>query len=94
MKCILLSNYTKESTNNAGIEYKYLAILYGYLDRCLFCAVKRNLFDRLATLTLSGAVFNNCTIVLGSQPSAPQVLAAIPAKRRRYRSKSDDENES
>lgn len=67
MKCFLLSNYTKKSTNNAGIEYKYLAILYGYLDSWLFCAVKRNLFDK---------------------------LAAIPAKRRRYESKSDDENES
>ena len=94
MKCFLLSNYTKKSTNNAGIEYKYPAILYGYLDSWLFCAVKRKLFDRLATLALSGAVFNNCTIVLGSQPSAPKVLVAIPAKRRRYGSKSDIENES
>ena len=94
MKCFLLSNYTKKSTNNAGIEYKYPAILYGYLDGWLFCAVKKNLFDRLATLALSGAVFNNCTIVLGSHPSAPQVLAAIPSKCRRYGSKADDENES
>ena len=28
----LLSNCTKKSANNAEIEYKYLAILYGYLD--------------------------------------------------------------
>ena len=46
---LLLSNCTKQSTNNARIEYKYLAILYGYLDSCLFCTIKI-LFDRLATL--------------------------------------------
>ena len=28
----LLSNCTKKSANNAQIEYKYLAILYAYLD--------------------------------------------------------------
>ena len=53
----------------------------------------KNLFDRLATLVSSGAVFNNCTIVLSSQASAPQEPAAIPAKRRRNVIKSDDENE-
>ena len=58
------------------VENKYLAIMYGYLDSWLFCTLK-NLLDRLASLAFSGAVFNNCTIVLGSQPLAPQVTTAI-----------------
>ena len=37
----LLLNCTKQSTNNARIEYKYPAILYGYLDSWSFCTVKK-----------------------------------------------------
>ena len=37
---LLLSNCSKQSTNNARMEYKYPAILYGYLDSWLFCIVK------------------------------------------------------
>ena len=38
---ILVANCTKYSTNNAGIEYKCLAMLYGYLDRWLSCTLKQ-----------------------------------------------------
>ena len=38
-------NCTKWSTNNTRLEYKYLAILYGYLNSWLFCNV-RNLFNQ------------------------------------------------
>ena len=44
---LLLSNCTKQSTNNARIEYKYPEILCGYLDSSLFCIVK-NLFKQSA----------------------------------------------
>lgn len=55
-------------------------ILYSYLDSWSFCTIK-NLFDGLATLESKEKTEKvNSTIVLGSQPSVPQVLAAIPAK--------------
>ena len=38
---MLLSNCTKQSTNNGRIEYTYPAILYGFLDCWLFCTVKK-----------------------------------------------------
>ena len=41
---LLLSNCTKWSTNNVRIQYKYPAILYGYLDSWLFCT-ERKLFN-------------------------------------------------
>ena len=44
------------------MEYKYSAMLYGFLDGWLFCTVKKTPFDRLDTLAFSGAVFNNCAI--------------------------------
>ena len=59
---------------------------YGYLDSYF-------VLWKLATLAFSGAVCNNCTIATGSQPSTPQVPAAIPAKRRRFVIESDEENE-
>ena len=91
---ILFSNCIKQSTYNARLDYKYSAILYGYLDNQLFCTVeKKKLFDKFGRLAFSGAVFNSCTIVLGSQPSAPQVKAVILAKRRRHVIESDDKNE-
>ena len=43
----LLSNCTKWSTNNVRIQYKYPAILYGYLDSWLFCT-ERKLFNQSA----------------------------------------------
>lgn len=46
---VLLSNCSKQSTNNARTEYKYPAILYGYLHSWLFCIVKY-LSKRLAAL--------------------------------------------
>ena len=46
---VLLSNCSKQSTNNARTEYKYPAILYGYLHSWLFCKVKY-LSKRLAAL--------------------------------------------
>ena len=57
------------------------------------CSTTSTSLSQPASTSFSGAVFNNCTIVLGSQPSAPQVPAAIPAKRRRHVIESDDENE-
>ena len=55
-------------------------ILYSYLDSWSFCTIK-NLFDRLATLESKEKTEKvNSMIVLGTQPSVPQVLAAIPAK--------------
>ena len=50
------------------------------------------MFDRLAALVFSGAVFNICNIVLGSQPSASQELAVIPAELRRHVIETGDEN--
>ena len=41
----LLSNCTKKRTNNAPVEYKYPAVLYGFLDSWFFCTVK-NLFKQ------------------------------------------------
>ena len=70
------------------MEQKFCAILYKVI---LYC--RKNLFERLATFAFAGAEFNICTIVLSSQPSAPQVPAAIPAKRQRHLFESDDENE-
>ena len=48
----LLLNCTKQSPNNARIEYKYPAILYGYLDSWLFCTVKNQLNQSAARATL------------------------------------------
>ena len=45
---MLLSNCTKQSTNNGRIEYTYPAILYGFLDSWLFCIVKTNPFNQSA----------------------------------------------
>ena len=38
------------STNNALITYKYLAILYDYLDSCLLSTVKKNWFAGFCSL--------------------------------------------
>ena len=45
----LLSNCTKRSANRAQIEYKYLAILYGYLESwSLNSVLLKDLFNQMA----------------------------------------------
>ena len=51
---LLLTNCTKWSTNNVRIEFKYPAILCGYLDSWLFCTVKETcLTSQLRALRFS-----------------------------------------
>ena len=83
----LLSSCTKSGTNNARIEYKYPAILYSYLESWLFSTVKKPVWQ------VGYTCLYNCSIVVSSHPSAPQVPATIDAKRRRFVIESDDENE-
>ena len=51
---LLLTNCTKWNTNNVRIEFKYPAILCGYLDSWLFCTVNETcLTSRLRALRFS-----------------------------------------
>ena len=68
-----ISTYYSIAQSREQISRDYVR----FLGQLVILYFKKDLFDSLASLAFSGAVFNNCTIVLGSQPLAPQVTTAI-----------------